>query len=149
MKQFFELIPEQFLKAAEGCSEQAITELEQTLGISFPASLREYLTIFGKKQSHFPECHMHGCDDMLRIWEPLNYMRALWEDAGINTGFMDNIIFFFNFQDTYFYVPYEAGDDPAVYALDIGDEPTIRKLNDHLSTYIRYWMEQMLTGKYW
>ena len=45
---------------------------------------------------------------------------------------------FLAFQDTFFCVPLEdANDDPPVFAFDINDRPTIRRLDDRFSGFVR------------
>ena len=149
MANFFKSVPIQFLHTAKGCSEQDIFNLESVLQKKIAMSLREYLLIFGKYQTIFKEWDWHGCEGILKIQSLVDELITVWESQGIDMKLQKQIVPFFNFQDTIFYVPFDLSDDPAVYSLDIGDEPTVKKRNDHFSDFIEDWMQQTLLDKFW
>jgi len=149
MDRFFDSVPDQFLQTAQGCSEQEIDNLEHTLQKKIPKSLREYLLIFGKNQTFFLEWDWHGYKDMITLQDSLNYWIKFWQEKSIYVSELKSAVCFFRFQDTFFYVLQGAGDDPSIYSLDIGDEPTIEKRNNHLSDFIKDWMQHTLSGEFW
>ncbi|MCJ1807594.1 MULTISPECIES: SMI1/KNR4 family protein [Flavobacterium] len=120
-----------------GSSEIEINDLEKELGFSIPLSLKEYLKLMGEK-TIYSEYDYHGTKDIKYIHEWIYEWIERYRNEGIQLGEIKSILPFDKFQDTFFYVPIEEGNEnPPVYAFDINDTPTIRKLNDSFTDFVK------------
>jgi len=127
---------ENVLKAVVGSSPQDVDQLERDLGIPIPAVLREYLLLMGETPLYAEYDH-HGTREMKYLREWLGEWVERYRNEGIALREMENALPFDKFQDTFFYVPAQEGnDDPPVYAFDIHERPTIRKLHDRFSEFV-------------
>lgn len=146
---YFDKIMINKLHNIEGCTIEEINFIEESINKKIPGSLREYLLYFGHKQNIFLEWDLHGCNDMIEIYNNFNYWVNIYESKNIDMSNQKNIIPFYNCLDTTFYLNLNGSDDPEVLAIDIGDEPTIRKLGDNFSGFIKYVIEKRLKGENW
>ncbi|QYS89464.1 SMI1/KNR4 family protein [Flavobacterium davisii] len=120
----------------EGSKIQAIELLEADLGVKIPLSLKEYLLLMGEK-TIYDEYDYHGTKDMKYIHDWIYEWIDRYKREGIKLSEIDKILPFDKFQDTFFYVPIEEGNEnPPVYAFDINDTPVIRKLNDSFTDFV-------------
>jgi hypothetical protein len=124
-----------------GASNEEIIALEQKTGKKLPLSLKEYLLLMGKSRPPllFREWSYHGIDDMAYIHEWLYELIEGYREQGVEEPLerLNNVIPFFHFQDTFFFVHEDQGDDPPVYAFDIGDKPDVRQVSPSFMQLIR------------
>jgi len=148
MKYFDKIMMNQ-LKNIEGCTIEKINLIEGHINKKIPGSLREYLFYFESKQNIFLEWDLHGCNDMVELNQYFNYWVNMYESKGFDMSNQKNVIPFYNFSDTTFYLVLSETDDPEVFAMDIGDEPIIRKLGDKFSEFIKYVIGKRLKRESW
>jgi hypothetical protein len=134
---------------AEGCTVKEINFVEKAINKKIPNSLKEYLLYFGRKQNIFLEWDLHGCNDMAELNQYFNYWVNMYESKGFDMSNQKNVIPFHNFSDTTFYLVLSGTDDPEIFAMDIGDEPIIRKLGDRFSEFIKYVIDKRLKRENW
>lgn len=138
MPKYIDYINLSSLPEAKGASDEEIALLEKKLAKPIPLSLKEYLSLLGKnKPLLFFEWEYHGVDDMAEIHDLLYEWIDEYKSKGLNMDALANVIPFFKFQDTFFYIPGNEGDNPPVYAFDIGDTPDITELSPSFSDFIR------------
>lgn len=126
------------LKKLRGSTFAAIHRLEGKLEIRIPVALKEYLTVSGETCYLFNQHDSHGTKDIQELKEWLDQFIAGRRAEGVQLNEISNILPFLYWQDTFFFVPLESGnDDPPVYAFDVDDNPEIRLLGDHFSEFIR------------
>jgi hypothetical protein len=113
-----------------GSSEEDVRKLEGELGYNIPLALKEYLLLMGET-SIYTEYDYHGTRDMKYIRDWIYEWIERYRNEGIPLNELKEILPFDKFQDTFFYVPIEEGsDNPAVYAFDINESPTIRRIKE-------------------
>lgn len=124
------------LKEVVGSSAEEVGQLESELGLKLPAALKEYLLLMGEVPL-YSEYDYHGTQHMKYLREWLYEWVARYRNEGIALSELGSVLPFDKFQDTFFYVPAGAGsEDPPVYAFDINERPTIRKLHDRFSDFV-------------
>lgn len=138
MKYLDFITDEKFLSDLKGSSNDRLSQLEDQLGHKLPAALKEYLLLMGERTSLYDEWDEHGTEDIVKLKHWLYDWVGRYRAEGLALSEIKDVLPFFNFQDTFFYVPLEDGnDDPPVFAFDINDRPTIRRLNDRFSGFVR------------
>ncbi len=122
---------------SKGSSLEKIMNIENLLGFKFPIALKEYLLLTGNENTLYEwGCDYHGTKDLITMRNLIYEDISWYKEKGFSIE-LGNIIPFFQFQDTFIYVTIEEGNEnPPIYGFDIGDEPTIRKINETLSDYI-------------
>ncbi|WP_375604918.1 SMI1/KNR4 family protein [Flavobacterium davisii] len=121
----------------EGSNNESIHLAENDLGFKIPLALREYLLLMGEKTNFYEYSDEHGTKELVKLKEWIYEWIEKYRSEGIELSELKNILPFFNFQDTFFYVPIEEGNEnPPVYAFDINDTPVIRKLNDSFTDFV-------------
>lgn len=126
------------LFALKGSAEEDIVKLENELQYKIPLALREYLQIMGESTNFYEYLDEHGTKEILKLRSWMYEWINKYRDQGICLDEIKIILPFFNFQDTFFYVNVEPGNDnPAVYAFDINTTPTIRKLSNDFEDFVR------------
>ena len=121
----------------KGSSNESINNLENHLGFKLPLALKEYLLLMGEK-TIYNEYDYHGTKDIMYIYDWINEWIDRYRNEGLDLSEIEKILPFDKFQDTFFYVPIEEGNEnPPVYAFDINDTPTIRKLNDSFTDFVK------------
>ncbi len=130
-----------------GSTFEEIENVEKLLGFKMPSALVEYLLLTGNKNTLYEwGCDYHGTNDLIRIRELIYEDIDWYKERGILVD-IGNVIPFFQFQDTFLYLPVDLdNENPPVYALDIGDEPVIRKLNEKFSDYVQKRYEAIKLG---
>ncbi|HEU4553796.1 MAG TPA: SMI1/KNR4 family protein [Chitinophaga sp.] len=147
MNKYINFIDLQSLPQAAGATGEALTHVEQKLGMPIPLSLKEYLLIMGKnKPLLFEEWDYHGIDDILYLHEWIYEWINRYKNEGIQLDGLDHVIPFYKFQDTFFFIPAGENDNPPVYAFDIGDTPDVRKLDDSFSEFVKHRFFRLKTG---
>lgn len=125
------------LSEIQGSEEFEILKLENELGFKIPLALKEYLMLMGEK-TIYEEYDYHGTKEIKYIHEWIYEWIERYKNEGIDLTELNMILPFDKFQDTFFYIPIEEGNEnPSVYAFDINDTPTIRKLNDSFSDFVK------------
>jgi hypothetical protein len=85
----------------------------------------------------YAEYDHHGTREMKYLREWLLEWIERYRKKGVALGEMENALPFDKFQDAFFYVRLQKGnDDPPVYAFDVNERPTIRKLHDRFSDLV-------------
>lgn len=121
-----------------GSPEESVRVLEIELGYKLPNALNEYLILMGEK-SIYREYDYHGTKDMLYLHEWIYEWIKRYREEGVELSRIKEILPFDKFQDTFFYVPIEAGiENPPVYAFDINETPEIRKLFNSFSDFVKW-----------
>ncbi|WP_163445133.1 SMI1/KNR4 family protein [Flavobacterium columnare] len=121
----------------EGSSHEQIHLVETELGFKIPLALKEYLLVMGEKTNFYEYWDEHGTKELVKLKLWIYEWIDKYRSEGIGLSELKTILPFFNFQDTFFYVPIEEGNEnPPVYAFDINDTPTIRKLNDSFTDFV-------------
>ena len=129
----------------KGSKEAEIRELERELKYSIPMALREYLALMGEKTNFYEYLDEHGTKEMLKLRMWIYEWIDKYRSQGIGLNEIKNILPFFNFQDTFFYVDIEDGNDnPAVYAFDINEKPTIRMISNNFVDFVKWRYDQLL-----
>lgn len=145
MKYLNFIIDKKILSELKGSTIERLNQLESELKYGIPLALREYLLVMGEETSLYEYCDEHGTNEILKLREWLYEWVEKYREQGIALNEIKNVLPFFNFQDTFFYLTIEDGDDnPPVYAFDINDRPTIRKLDDQFSEFVRRRYEKKL-----
>jgi competence CoiA-like predicted nuclease len=129
---------EKILSQLKGSKEEDIKKLELQLQYNIPMALREYLEIMGDKTNFYEYVDEHGTQEIfkLRIW--MHEWIDKYRSKGISLNEIESILPFFNFQDTFFYIKIEdANNNPAVYAFDINEKPTIRMVSDSFVDFVK------------
>jgi hypothetical protein len=135
---------EEILSKIMGSQDIEIEELEKSLGFSIPISLKEYLILMGEK-TIYNEYDYHGTKNIIYIYEWINEWIERYCSEGVNLDQLKTILPIDKFQDTFFYIPIEEGNEnPPVYAFDINDTPTIRKINESFSDFVQEKYNQMI-----
>lgn len=120
----------------QGSDFESIELVEHKLGFKIPLALKEYLLLMGEK-TIYDEYDYHGTKDMKYLHEWIYEWIDRYRSENIKLSMIGEILPFDKFQDTFFYVPIEEGNqNPPVYAFDINDTPTIRKLNDSFTDFV-------------
>ncbi len=133
------------LVSIEGSDMETIEKVEIELGYSIPKALKEYLMLMGEKTNFYEYWDEHGTREILKLNSWLYEWINKYRSEGIQLEKIKDVLSFFNFQDTFFYIPIEAGNEnPSVYAFDINDTPTIRKLNDSFTDFVRWKYSQLI-----
>ena len=93
----------------------------------------------------YSEYDYHGTKNIIYIYEWINEWIERYRNEGVNLDQLKTILPFDKFQDTFFYIPIEEGNEnPPVYAFDINDTPTIRKINESFSDFVQEKYNQMI-----
>lgn len=123
----------------QGSTDEFINKAEIELGHKIPMAVREYLQITGESADLYSIWDYHGTKDLKYIKEWLYEWIERYRSEGMSLDEIKNVLPFFKWQDTFFYVPIEDGNEnPPVYAFDINEMPTIRKLSDSFTEFVRY-----------
>lgn len=137
MKYINFIISDKVLSEIQGSKENEIVKLESELGFKIPLALREYLMLMGEK-TIYEEYDYHGTKEIKYIHEWIYEWIERYKNEGVDLTELNTILPFDKFQDTFFYIPIEEGNEnPPVYAFDINDVPTIRRLNDSFVDFIK------------
>jgi len=135
---------ENIKNSIEGSLEQNILELEKKLRFNIPQALREYLALMGEK-TIYRGFDYHGTKDMYELYDWIFELINDYRSKGIKIEEIKLALPFDKFQDTFFYVPIEQeNENPPVYAFDINDTPTIRKLNNSFTEFVKERYEKKL-----
>jgi hypothetical protein len=99
----------------------------------------------GERTCLHEEWDEHGTDGIVNLKEWLFDWIGRYRAEGLALSEIKDALPFLKFQDTFFYVPLEdANDDPPVFAFDINDRPTIRRLDDRFSCFVRRCYQRFL-----
>lgn len=112
----------EYFEITSSCTEGEVTEIEKTLGVTFPRSYREVYLILGKQRGFrfiddnsytFPQYDemRKGAEEIISQCE-IDFV--LGENMFITGCFMENGIFYF--------FKLDEGDDPPVYRYEEGDK---------------------------
>lgn len=131
-----------------GSPMEDIEQLEKELGLTIPEALKEYLLLMGRKPMDF-EYYKHGTNDMKLIYERMHEWIDEYRNKGFELNEIKTILPFSKFQDTFWYVPIEKGNEnPPVMAFDIGDTPEIRKLTENITDFVKWQYGNILSELY-
>jgi hypothetical protein len=137
---------EKVLSELKGSTPERLVKLEHDLGHELPLALKEYLLLMGEQTCLYDAWDEHGTNDMVMLKDWLYEWISKYRAQGIALKGIEQVLPFYDFQDTFFYVPLEDNnDDPAVYAFDINDKPTVRRLDDSFSEFVRRRYERKTT----
>lgn len=128
---------EKILSMIQGSSMENLDQLEGVLGFTIPLAMHEYLELMGEK-TVFPDYDHHGTKEILYMHEWMYDWIHQYREEGLSLDQIEQVLPFFKWIDTFFYIPINGADDPPIYAFDINVTPTIRKLNDSFTEFIRW-----------
>jgi hypothetical protein len=131
-----------------GSPIEDIDRLEKDLGVRIPLVLREYLQMMGVKPM-YSDYDEHGTSDMKFLHEWLHEYIENYRNEGFELNEVGNILPFDKLSDTFFYVPLDEGiENPPVMAFDLGAKPTIRKVTDCFTDFVKWKYEALLKELY-
>lgn len=138
MNYFGFLSDKTIIQNLKGSSIIDISKLEKVLGFKLPLALKEYLIITGESAYLYSIWDYHGTNDIAYLYEWIHEWIVRYKEEGVDVSNISKVLPFFKWQDTFFYVPIEIElENPPVYAFDIGETPTIRKLSNSLSDFVK------------
>jgi hypothetical protein len=128
---------EKALAYVVGSPIEDIDRLEKELGVKIPEALREYLQMMGVKPMD-NEYYEQGTKDMKWLRASIYEDVEAYRSQGIELSEIGNILPFHFFLDTYFYVPVDyRNENPPVMAFDINVKPTVRKVADSVTDFVK------------
>ncbi len=140
---------EQFLKkykwTSYGIPEVEIEKLENSIQQKFPATYRKFLLLTGRLFRFIPISEGFY---YLQEYDINNLARKTLKEYGISLK-SDNFWVFAENEgaEVIFFFYFDEGDDPPVYVCEITkkinnpDYDYLRKANDHLSSFLNYYVE--------
>lgn len=137
MKYLHFVADEKVLSALKASTPERLARLEQELGHPLPLALKEYLLLMGEQTCLHVEWDEYGTQGMAKLKAWLYEWIAEYRAKGMPLKAIGEVLPFLNFQDTTFYVPLDGREDPPVYAFDVNEKPTIRRVADSFSAYVR------------
>jgi len=128
----------------QGSKKEEITQLENELGFRIPLALSEYLMLMGEK-TIYNEYDYHGTKEIKYMHEWIGEWIERYKNNGLDVDELGTVLPFDKFQDTFFYISINEGNEnPPVYAFDLNDTPTIRKLYDRFTDFVKWKYEEKL-----